>query len=487
MVKTINPSTDSERVLIIDDDLVIKEILEDILDDHGYHTAHAANGMDGLRLLDKYRPETILLDIEMPGMNGIEVCQSIRKRPLKRRPSIIVLSSNSNYNIVAEVFNKGADDFIIKPVNPKELIARIQAQSRIRSFHLELEKRNNELELILDITESVSRSLDYREILYSIVKKTADITEANRCSIVLVDKGDDAYVMASHESPTIRDLRIDLKKYPEIKEVLNRKERLIIEDMATHPIFKKVKNLIRNLAQNSLLIMPIVWKEEILGTLILRTRRSKKSFTSAEINLCQIIANAAYHPLKKAKLFENLTEEKDHLKKLAITDQLTALYNHDFFYNRLEDEFNRAVRYGLPISLLMIDLDNFKKINDTYGHRAGDRVLMEVAGLLKKAVRKTDIIARYGGEEFTVILPVTKIEGAEEEAERIRESLCSHSYAGLINTPISASIGVASFPCEGVLNSGDLVNLADNALYKAKNSGRNKVAALCELSATQTR
>jgi diguanylate cyclase (GGDEF)-like protein len=487
MAKQINPSTESEKVLIIDDDLVTKEILEEILHDHGYNTIHALNGADGLRLLDAHKPEIILLDIIMPGMNGIEVCQSIRKKSLKIRPSIIMVSSNGDYDTVVKAFNNGADDFITKPVNSKELIARIQAQSRIRNFYCEIEKKNSELELILDITENASKSLDSREILYYIVKKTADFIGANRCSIVLIGKGDEAYVVASHDSPTIRGLKIDLKKYPELRAVLSTKESLIIDDMATHPLLKNVKNFVRSLTQNSLLIMPIVWEEEILGTLILRTRRSIKSFTSDEIKLCRIIANAAYHPLKKAKLFENLTTEKEYLKNLAITDQLTALYNHDFFYNRLEDEFNRAVRYELPLSLLMIDLDNFKKINDTYGHRAGDRVLMEVAGILKKAVRKTDIVSRYGGEEFTVILPVTTTEGAKEEAERIRETLCSHSYAGLINTTISASIGVASYPCAGALNSGDLVNLADNALYEAKNSGRNKVAVVGKLKTTQTR
>ena len=123
--------------------------------------------------------------------------------------------------------------------------------------------------------------------------------------------------------------------------------------------------------------------------------------------------------------------------------------------------------------------DNFKSFNDTYGHRVGDLVLKEIADIIKKLVRKTDIVARYGGEEFAVILPHTNLKGAEEEAERIREAVSSHAYAGLAREILTMSLGVASYPCENsVLNSGDLVNLADTALYEAKRAGKNKVIAL---------
>ncbi|MFQ5586996.1 MAG: diguanylate cyclase [Thermodesulfobacteriota bacterium] len=475
MTQAVDSSAENKRVLIIDDDLVIKSMLEDILRDYGYSTSHAINGRDGLRLVDENRPDTILLDIEMPGMSGIDVCQTIRRMPLKNRPSVIMVSSNGDTATIVEAFRKGADDFIIKPFNDLELIARIQAQSRMRTFYRSLEEKNRELELILDITNTVSQTLDSGEILYSLVKKTAEFIGATRCSIVLIGKDDEAYIVASHESPTIRNLKIDLKKYPELKKALTTREPLIIGDMGSDPVLQDVKGLIKNIAHDSLLVVPIIWEEEMLGTLILRTRRTSKNFTSDEQKLCQIIANAAYHPLKKAKIVEDLKAEKEHLKKLAITDQLTGLYNHDFFYNRLNDEFNRAVRYEVPLALIMIDLDDFKVINDTHGHRVGDKVLKEVSELLKKTVRKTDIVSRYGGEEFSVILPHTTIQGAQEEAERIREIISSHSYAGLMDTVISISAGVAAYPNETILTSGDLVNIADNGLYEAKRSGKNRV------------
>ncbi len=125
----------------------------------------------------------------------------------------------------------------------------------------------------------------------------------------------------------------------------------------------------------------------------------------------------------------------------------------------------------------MVDIDNFKRINDGYGHRAGDHVLREIAGIIKGSVRKSDIIARYGGEEFAVILPQTTLEGAAGEAERLRELISEHDYADLTRELVTASLGVAAYPQDGIANYGDLVNLADTCLYEAKRMGKNRVKA----------
>ncbi|MBI5237380.1 MAG: GGDEF domain-containing protein, partial [Deltaproteobacteria bacterium] len=218
-----------------------------------------------------------------------------------------------------------------------------------------------------------------------------------------------------------------------------------------------------------------VFNEDVLGTLFLRTRKNKNGFSRKELDFCRIVANASFHAIKNAKLFERVTKEKEYLKELAVKDQLTTLYNHNFFYSRLEEEFDRSVRYETHMSIIMMDIDNFKQINDTYGHRVGDIVLREVGALIKKGVRKTDIVARYGGEEFSVILPQTAIKGAAEEADRLRQLIESHAYAGLAKENITVSLGVASYPHKDIMNSGDLVTAADDALYKAKHEGKNMV------------
>lgn len=473
------PIVKADKVLIIDDDLTTKVVLEEMLHPHGYKTLHSLSGREGIRLVKEHTPDIILLDILMPEMSGVEVCQEIRRMALPIRPSIIIVSGKGNKESIVETLEKGADDFITKPVDRMELIARIKAQSRIRGFYQELHEDKKNLETILDITKAVSSLIKVEEVLHTIVKRIADITGAARCSIVLIAKEDIGYVLASHESPTIKDIQINLSKYPEIKEALKVKKPVMVEDITNHPLMAEVKGLLKGLEKMNVLVLPIIWEEEVVGTLFLRTRRVGKGFTEKEIKLCQIIASSAYHAIKNAKLFEDISKEKEHMKELAITDRLTALYNHDFFYSRLDEEFSRAVRYGTPVSVIMMDMDNFKNINDTYGHRTGDKVLKEIADMIKKLVRKTDIVARYGGEEFAIILPHTNLEGAEEEAERIRETISNHAYANLTKETMTVSLGVASYPSSNtIINTGDLVNLADTALYEAKRGGKNNVVAL---------
>ncbi len=467
----------NNRVLIIDDDLTNKAILEDILHAHGFDTRHAESGNRGLAIVKEWNPSVILLDLVMPGMDGTEVCRAIRSMDLPQLPSIIIVSVRGDKKIIADSLSKGADDFIVKPIDELELMARIKAQLRIREFYREIENDKKTLETILDITNAISATLDTSKVLKIIVNKVAELTRAIRCSILLIVRGDEGYVLASHEDPNIRNLRLDLSKYPEIQEVINTKRPLVIEDMVNHPLLSNVKELIKELKDVSALIVPIVFNDEVLGTLFLRAKRKGRGFTDKEVRFCQIVSNSSYHALKNAQIFEKTLREKERLGEMAIRDQLTTLYNHNFFYNRLEEEFERAVRYNVSLSVLMMDIDNFKKINDSYGHRMGDVVLKEIARVIKKMVRKSDILARYGGEEFALILPHTGLKGALEEAERIRKVVESHSYAGvgLEHERITVSIGAASYPKEGVTNSGDLVNFADNALYIAKSEGKNRV------------
>ena len=472
------PTPRTDKVLIIDDDLTIKVMFEDILHAHDYQTFHALNSREGVRFVKEHLPDIILLDIAIPAMNGLGTCQAIRNIDLPTRPSIIMVSNKGDKEAI-QALEKGADDFITKPVDDAELIAKIKAQSRIKSFYQELHEDKKNLEIILDITNAISSLLKVEEVLYTIVTRVAAITSAVRCSIVLIGKEDVGYVLASHDNPTIKEIKLDLNKYPEIKEVIKNKKPIVVEDIPRHPLMAEVKNLVKDLEKMNVLVLPIVWEEEVVGTLFLRTHRLDKGFTDKEIQFCQIIANSAYHAVKNATLFEEISKEKDLMKSMAITDRLTELYNHDFFYTRLDEEFNRAARYEIPLSLIMMDLDDFKKINDTYGHRTGDRVLKEVANIIKKLVRKADIVARYGGEEFAIILPQTNLKGAEEDAERIRAAILNHTYTGLIKENTTISLGVASYPsANAIINSGDLVNLADTALYEAKRAGKNRVVAL---------
>jgi len=177
-----------------------------------------------------------------------------------------------------------------------------------------------------------------------------------------------------------------------------------------------------------------------------------------------------------------LAELNQRLESMAITDDLTALYNRRYFMERLKEEFARSKRYQMELSCIMFDIDNFKKINDRWGHQTGDKVLKELGALLKRSHRTHDLAGRYGGEEFILILCQTDHQGAMQFAEQLRGTVQDNRFSAVNGEPLSVtiSIGVSSYPAPDVTQSDDLIRVADGALYQAKRTGKNRVVTARE-------
>jgi diguanylate cyclase (GGDEF)-like protein len=181
------------------------------------------------------------------------------------------------------------------------------------------------------------------------------------------------------------------------------------------------------------------------------------------------VANQAHIVVENSRLIERL-------RNLAIRDSLTDLYNHRHAMDLLTNEFERVGRYAAGVSLLMLDLDEFKRVNDEHGHPAGDAVLREMARVLKETLRTVDSVGRYGGEAFVIVLPHTSPEEAHATAERIRRKVQGHVFwVGAKPLNVTVSVGVASYPSPTVDSPASLVREADRALYRAKEAGRNRV------------
>jgi diguanylate cyclase (GGDEF)-like protein len=207
-----------------------------------------------------------------------------------------------------------------------------------------------------------------------------------------------------------------------------------------------------------------------------------KPFAEAEILArCAAMLRIKHLQERLRDVQRRLEEQSRKLEEQSVTDALTGLKNRRFFDERLQEEFKRAQRYGDFLSLIMIDLDHFKAVNDRFGHPAGDMVLREAAALIRKSIRDPDICARYGGEEFAVILPKTHMSGALAVAERVWRELGAKEYAvtadaaGEGTVKVTASLGLAFYPSQDITAGDLLLRFADEALYQAKKAGRNTI------------
>ncbi len=348
---------------------------------------------------------------------------------------------------------------------------------QLASRQRDIAQDKDDLFAVLNIIKAISAKRRTHNILYVFVDQIARIVEMSRCSVVRVWGEDDkGHVLASHEDASVRDLVIELKKYPELCRAMETREKIVINDVLHDSLTDPFARQLRRSGITSLIVIPIVLFDQNVGSFLLRAARSNGPFSSREISFCEIVAEAAASALERAQLFESIQRANERLEFLAVTDGLTGLYNHRFFHERLEEEFERSRRYDLPLSCLILDVDNFKRINDTYGHIEGDTVLREIALRTSQMVRKSDVVARYGGEEFVVIMPQTGFKGAKAQAERIRREIGGRPYKGLPeNEPITVSIGVTVLDPKAMPNCEALIRAADDALYRAKRDGKNRV------------
>jgi two-component system, cell cycle response regulator len=447
----------------------VQDFLKDFFKDRKDYSVRFIQNKNILKKELGKKPAALLIDSPA----GLEETEEINVTV-----PVIALISREVTKGIRSVIKSDVECYLLSPFHKDELESKLKVVTKGQSWLESLYMDGKTLHVIVELSYLFSSTLNPKEVLFLVVKKLAEIIKAKRCSILSINPDNRRYadVISTFEDPDITDLKIDLQKYPEIRKALNSKKMIIIKDVQKDPLMKDVKELIAPIGIRSIVVIPVIFRDEVIGTLLLRTSRKRRSFTKREIDLCIALANVSANALYNALLHEKLSREKTKLERFAITDYLTGIYNIRYFYNRIEEEFSRAVRYRQPLSCIMFDIDHFKKVNDNFGHRVGDIILREFAQLVKMHTRRSDVFARYGGEEFILLLPQTPIKGAVAEAERIRIAIKEHQFDAIRKKiDIAVSIGISCSPREKIKNYDDLINLADNAMFAAKKKGRDRI------------
>ena len=390
----------------------------------------------------------------------------------------------------------GADDWVAKPWRVPELLARIGAQlhgrnapravrAAVQRTEEELQRAQSDIAMtrqLVEILNEVAAELTAGEIYKVLARRVARALDLRHCSVVLAAAGESTgTVVAAYDDPTISNLQVQIDRYPELLAALRSAQAVLVADVSVDPMFAETRELWRreNRAPpiRSVLAIPFALDRRQSGLFFLRTERGDRTLTSEDAEFAEVVIRAAVAAIRRAQALDSTRADNRRLEELATTDALTRLMNRRALMDRLSVEMDRARRFKSQLSLLIVDLDHFKSVNDEHGHLVGDDMLRQIGNILAGAVRTIDVVARYGGEEFVIILPETAPDGARVFAERLRKSVAEQAFelADTRNFHLTCSIGVATFPSPHVASTEDLFARADEALYRAKSGGRNQV------------
>ncbi|MDP8213205.1 MAG: diguanylate cyclase [Candidatus Zapsychrus exili] len=347
----------------------------------------------------------------------------------------------------------------------RDITERIDAERKEKELRMRLDLERNKLEQVLNLEEGLHKVLDLNKLVDFVVDKTTKILEASKCSLMLVDEKSQelclrGYVGLSDEVALKTKLKmgdpiaglVALEGQPMLVSDIEKDNRFLRK---SRPSYKG----------KSFICAPIKLEDQILGVLSVSDKKNKEDPIFNELDLktlCMIVRQVGVS-IEASKLYKNL-------EFLTITDPLTGIYNFRHFTKTLDREISRAKRHGIPLCMLMIDVDDFKSYNDTYGHLEGDILLKELSKAFKENIRDIDIACRYAGDEFVIILPDTKVSDAEIVANKIIGKVSELK----LKQVMKISVGIAQLSLNKDTNRYDFMQKADSALYQAKKTGKNR-------------
>jgi two-component system, cell cycle response regulator len=448
------------RVLVVDDVPANVKLLEARLSAEYFDVLTAMSGAEALSICERAECDIVLLDVMMPDMDGFEVCRRLKAGLGTHHIPVVMVTALDQPSDRVRGLQAGADDFLTKPVSDVALIARVRSLSRLKLMTDELRMR----------------AVTSRDIGIETPEREA-IAEAGRDGrILVVDDRVPSYEHMAAMLSTEHTVDIEADPNAGLFHAAEGNYDLLIVSLALQNfdglrLCSQVRSLDRT---RNLPILAIADAEN--GTRLVRGLEiGVNDYLTRPIDKNELLARVRTQ-VRKKRYTERLRDNAQRSIEMAITDALTGLHNRRYMETHVGTLVEQALSRSKPLTVLVLDIDYFKSINDTHGHDAGDDVLREFALRIKKSIRGIDLACRFGGEEFVVVMPETDLAVATMVAERLRRRIASEPFSiqqGARSIEVTISIGIAALGRSD--SPATVLKRADQALYRAKRDGRNRV------------
>lgn len=451
----------SARVLVVDDVPANVKLLEARLSAEYFDVATAYSGAEALAMAERAECDIVLLDVMMPDMDGFEVCRQLKSNPATHHIPVVMVTALDQPADRVRGLEAGADDFLTKPVTDVALVSRVRSLARLKMVTDELRMR----------------AVTSREIGIQSAERDA-ITETGRNGrVLIVDDRPSSYERLVTTLSAEHTVDVETQPSEALFHAADGNYDLMIVSLGLQNFDGlRLCSQVRSLERTRNLPILAVSEPDNSQRLLRGLEIGVNDYLIRPIDKNELLARARTQ-IKKKRYTERLRDNVQMSIEMAITDALTGLHNRRYMETHLGTLVEQAASRGKPISVLVLDIDYFKSVNDTYGHDAGDDVLREFAIRLRKSIRNIDLACRYGGEEFVIVMPETDMGVATMVAERLRRRIASEPFAiqqEMRLLDVTISVGIAARQEAGD-TAAIILKRADQALYRAKRDGRNRV------------